>query len=135
MIGRRLIVAAAFAIAVTGGIAVAQGQDERVFTFRSGSGGNCPLLDWHLVVEPDHSVNGMIGWNNDMTIARVTGTLDLQAKTFSLTAKEAGGSRTATIDGKVISSNHLVVNIKAQAPLTDCQNVDVWAFKKQDAGE
>ena len=133
MIGCRLTAAAVFAIAVTGGIAVAQGQGERVFAFRSGAGGNCPLLDWLLVVEPDHGVNGMIGWNNDTMIARLIGTLDLEAKTFSLTAKEAGGKRTATIDGKVTSPNHLVVNIKA--PLGNCQNVDVWAFKRQDAGE
>jgi hypothetical protein len=132
MIGRRVIAAAAFAIAVTGGIAAAQGQGERVFTFRSGATGKCPLLDWHLVVEPDHDVFGMVAWNNDMEIMRVTGKLDLHARTFSLAAAEVGGTRTATIDGSVISPDHIVVNIKANGQ--ECQNMHIWSFKKQSGG-
>jgi hypothetical protein len=123
----RLTTAAAIAIAIVGGTAAAQqSQEPRIFTFHANASGGCPDLDWHVVLAPDDTVTGMIGWQNMQQLVRVTGKLDRAKKTFSLTGKEAGGNRTATIDGQVISPNHLVARIKA--PGVDCPNVEVWGM-------
>jgi hypothetical protein len=147
----RLATAAAIAIAIVGGTAAAQqSQEPRIFTFHANASGSCPDLDWHVVLAPDDTVTGMIGWQNMQMLVRVTGKLDRAKKTFSLTGKEAGGNLTATIDGQVISPNHLVAHIKApeanvahiKAPEAnvDCPKVEVWGMtptqiKTQGAGK
>ena len=109
---------------------VSQAPQERVFSFRSNATfSGCPSLDWHVVVQPDYTVSGMVGWQNMQVIARVSGTMDPQSKTYQLTAKEANGKRTATINGTIIAPDHITANIKG--PGIDCQGLDVWAYTPQ----
>jgi hypothetical protein len=129
MIGYRLATAAAIAIAIAGATATAQrSQEPRIFTFHANASGGCPDLDWHVVLAPDDTLTGMIGWQNMQQLVRVTGKLDRAKKTFSLTGKEQGGDLTATIDGQVISPNHLIANIKAPGANVDCPKVEVWGM-------
>jgi hypothetical protein len=110
--------------------AVPQAPQERVFSFRSNATfSGCPSLDWHVVVQPDYTVSGMVGWQNMQVVARVSGTMDAQSKTYQLTAKEVNGKRTATINGTIISPDHITANIKG--PGVDCQGLDVWAYTPQ----
>ena len=106
--------------------AMAQAPQERVFSFHSNAGSGCPSLDWHVVVQPDYTVAGMVGWQNMQLIARVSGSMDPQSKTYQLTAKEANGKRTATISGTIIASDHITANIKG--PGIDCQGLDIWSY-------
>ena len=132
MIGLRFASAAAIAIAIMGGSAVAQAPEERVFSFHSNATSSCPGLDWHLVVAPNYTVSGMVGWQNMQMIARVTGTMNPQNKTFQLSAKEQGGNRTATITGNVIEPGHINASIKG--PGVNCQNLDIWAWTPSQKG-
>ncbi len=140
MIGCRLAAAAVMAIAVSGCTTAAQspqaaqGPQERVFSFHSNaSSASCPELDWHIVVKPDYSVTGMIGWQNMEMVARVSGTINPQAKTYQLTAREAGGSnRTATISGNIISPDQISANVTG--PGVNCQNLLVWAWTPSQKG-
>jgi hypothetical protein len=72
-------------------IAAAQVPQGRVYVLHSGAGGGCPHLDWHILVEPDDDIAGMISWNEMRTIARATGHVDRSNHTFSLVATELGG--------------------------------------------
>lgn len=135
MMGYKLITAAAFAITIMAGTATAQRTEDEVFTFRANANGACPVLDWHLVVAPDNTVTGMIGWQNMQLLVRVTGTVDLDKRTFSLTGKEAGGNRTATIEGEIISRNQLLVHIKAPEANIDCPDVKVWGKTVHDLAD
>jgi hypothetical protein len=129
MIGCRLAAASVIAIAIMGGTAAAQqSQEPRIFTFEANASGGCPDLDWHVVLAPDDTLTGMIGWQHMQELVRVTGKFDRAKKTFSLTGKEQGGNRTVTVDGQVISPNHLIAHIKAPAANVDCPNVEVWGM-------
>ena len=110
--------------------AAVQAPQERVFSFHSNATfSGCPSLDWHVVVQPDYTVSGMVGWQNMQVVARVSGTMDPQSKTYQLTAKEANGKRTATITGTIISPDHITANIKGSG--VDCQGLDIWAYTPQ----
>ena len=110
--------------------AVSQAPQERVFTFHSNASfSGCPSLDWHVVVQPDYTVSGMVGWQNMQLMAHVTGTMDAQSRTYQLTAKQVGSNRTATINGTIISPDHITANIKG--PGIDCQGLDIWAYTPQ----
>ena len=99
---------AMLALLAATGVASAQGTPSynlppgRLYAFHSGAGGGCPGLDWHIVVEPNNDLAGVIAWNNMQSLARVTGNVDRQTGAFTLTAREQGGQgRTATATGKV----------------------------------
>src|SRR5438309_2241879 len=78
----------------------AQVPEGRIYTLHSKAEGACPSLDWHIVVEPNGVLAGMIAWDDMKTLARATGTIDQENHTFSMLTKEMGGqTRTATIDG------------------------------------
>jgi hypothetical protein len=66
-------------------------------TFPSGT---CPGLDWHFVVNEDNTVDGTVMWDRMRHIATFEGQVNPD-RTFSLQAKEVGGTRTATITGNV----------------------------------
>jgi hypothetical protein len=130
MIGCRLAAATVVAIAIMGGSTAAQqSQEDRIFTFHANATrSGCPDLDWHLVLAPDNTVTGMIGWQHMQLLVRVTGKFDPASRTFSLIGKEAGGNRTATIEGEAISRNHLIARIKAPEANVDCPRVEVWGM-------
>ncbi len=123
----KLIAAAAITVGVSCGFASAQSMPEgRIYTFHSGSQGNCPGLDWHVVAN-DSKLDGIIAWDNMKAMAHATGTVNAQAKTFEMTAKEVGGQgRTATITGSITSAGWLEANING--PDVKCQKVTVRWF-------
>jgi hypothetical protein len=71
----------------------------------------------------------MFSWNKMQSMAHGTGSVNTQAKTFHMTAKEVGGQgRTAEITGRVRPEDgFLVANIKG--PGVNCQNITVPWFQ------
>jgi hypothetical protein len=125
----KLLATAAVGIAATCGLAAAQGLPEgRVYTFHSRAQGGCPALDWHVVVGANNSLDGMIAWNDMKQMARATGSVNMQSRSFQMNAKEVGGQgRTATVSGTVRQDGYLVANVKG--PNVSCQNITVPWFQ------
>jgi hypothetical protein len=99
----------------------------RVYVFHSTAQSSCPALDWHVVLDSGTALDGIIAWNNMQSMARASGTLNPQARTFQMTAKEVGGrGRTATISGTVGQNGYLTANISG--PAVNCQGIQVSWF-------
>ena len=99
----------------------------RTYVFHSDARGACPELDWHIIVGTNDALSGLISWDNQQHIARATGTLNRQAKTFFITAREVSGQgRTANVSGTVRQDGWLVANI--QGPNVSCQGINVPWF-------
>jgi hypothetical protein len=89
------------AFAASTNVTTAQVPEGRIYALHSKAEGACPSLDWHIVVEPNGVLAGMIARDDMQTMARATGTINQENRTFSMIAKEIGGqTRTATIDGQ-----------------------------------
>ena len=116
MMLHKTMIAAGLAIAATCGVASAQALPAgRVYTFHSTPQGSCPALDWHVVVQSNGGLSGMIAWNNMQQMARADGTVNMSARTFQMKAVEVGGQgRTADITGTVRQDGWLVANINGQ---------------------
>ena len=128
MVLHKTMIAAGLAIAATCGVAPAQTLPAgRVYTFHSTPQGSCPALDWHVVVQSNGDLSGMIAWNNMQSMARATGTVNMANRTFSMNAVEVGGQgRTATVTGTVRQDGWLVANING--PGVACKGVTVpWS--------
>jgi hypothetical protein len=67
-------------------------------------------------------------------MAHATGTINMQGRTFRMTAKEVGGQgRTATVDGTIRQDGWLVANIKA--PKVTCTRITVpWFTPPSNTG-
>ncbi len=130
----KIIVTGAIVIAATCGVASAQDMPEgRVYTFHSRAQAGCPALDWHVVVGANGALEGMIAWNDMKQMARATGTVNMPARTFQMTAKEVGGQgRTATVTGTVRQDGWLVANVKG--PNISCQGINVPWFTPPPMG-
>jgi hypothetical protein len=98
------------------------------YSFHSAPQGSCPALDWHVAVGQNGALSGMIAWDNMKSMAHAEGTVNQQARTFQMTAKEVGGQgRTANISGTVRNDGYLVATI--EGPNVKCQGVTVPWFK------
>jgi hypothetical protein len=124
---RRLIALGAAVSAVLLGAASPQMPEGRIYVLHSKAAGGCPSLDWHIVVEANDILAGMISWDNMQTMARATGKVNRRTNTFSMTAVEMGGqARTAKIAGKIEGNGMLVASI--EGPNVSCYSVIVRAF-------
>ena len=113
--------------------AVQQLPPGRVYVFHSTAQSSCPALDWHVVLTPDGTLDGIIAWNNMQSLAHASGSLNAQSRTFQMSAKEVGGrGRTANIDGTVRQDGYLVANISG--PAVNCQGITVGWFVPPPAG-
>jgi hypothetical protein len=66
----------------------------------------------------------MISWDNMKTMARATGRVDRQTRTFYIVAVEVGGSaRRATLRGQVGDDGTIVADVKG--PNLVCKSVAV----------
>ena len=133
-IGRGLTIGA-LALTASFGVASAQGIPEgRVYTFHSSARASCPALDWHVVVGPNNTLDGMISWDSMKAMAHAAGTINPAARTFSMQAHEVGGQgRTATVDGTVRQDGYLVASIKG--PNVACTGIQVpWFTPSPAAG-
>src|SRR5579871_3983449 len=54
----------------------------RIYVLHSAATGACPSLDWHIVVERNDVLAGMVAWDNMRTMARATGRVDRKNGTF-----------------------------------------------------
>ena len=135
MMLHKTMIAAGLAIAATCGVASAQTLPAgRVYTFHSTPQGSCPALDWHVVVQSNGDLSGMIAWNNMQSMARATGTVNMANRTFSMNAVEVGGQgRTATVTGTVRQDGWLVANING--PNVACTGVNIpWSVAPPAGG-
>ncbi|HSZ88806.1 MAG TPA: hypothetical protein VK822_05460 [Acetobacteraceae bacterium] len=129
MFSMKLIAASALAVAATCGVASAQTVPEgRVFVFHSKPTGTCPALDWHIVVGANNTLEGMIGWDDMKSMAKVTGSIGAN-RTFKMAGTRVSGGPGqggATIDGQVRQDGWMVANI--HGPRVDCQGIQVPWF-------
>jgi hypothetical protein len=134
MTGTKSALAGVLVLAATLGVASAQAPEGRLYAFRSKAMAGCPALDWHVTVDGTGAANGMISWNNMKSMAHATGSVNMSAKTFSMTAKEVGGqNQTATITGQVRSDGWLVADVKG--PNVSCTGIVVpWYTAPAGAG-
>lgn len=124
----RLIAATSAALGLWLGMAVAQVPQGRIYVLHSPAAGACPSLDWHIVVEPNDILAGLIAWDDMKTMARATGKVDRPTHTFTMTAVEMGGQgRTATVDGKVEKNGTIIANING--PNVTCKSVTVRTYR------
>jgi hypothetical protein len=63
----------------------------RIYVLHSSAIGACPSLDWHIVVERNDVLAGMVAWDNMRTMARATGSVNRKDGTFRMTVVELGG--------------------------------------------
>jgi hypothetical protein len=114
--------------------AIQQLPPGRVYVFHSTAQSSCPALDWHVVLDANGALDGMIAWNNMQSMAHATGSVNAQTRTFQMTAQEVGGQhRTATVNGTVRQDGYLVANISG--PNVSCQGVTVpWFTQPPQSG-
>ncbi len=130
-VGRLIAVTSAFGVWL--GAAVAQVPEGRIYVLHSTAAGACPSLDWHIVVEPNDILAGLIAWDNMRTMARATGRVDRENHTFTMTAVEMGGqNRTATVDGKVDENGTIIANING--PNVTCRSVTIRTYRVPSDG-
>jgi hypothetical protein len=99
----------------------------RVYSLRSEALGGCPRMDWHIVVEANDILAGMISLDNLKTMGRATGTVDRRSNTFSMTVVEMGGrDRRVRVTGRIAESGMLIANI--EGPNVSCYSVVVRAL-------
>jgi hypothetical protein len=132
----------AITLAAVGALALMAGNDAvhaqtipegRLYSFHSTAQAGCPALDWHVVLGANNTLDGMIAWDSMKAMARATGSLNVQARTFQMTAKEIGGqNRTATVDGTVRQDGWLVANVKG--PNVTCTGISVPWFAPTTGG-
>jgi hypothetical protein len=131
----RSLAAGVLALASASGVASAQGLPVgRIYTFHSEAHAGCPALDWHVVAGTNGTLSGMIAWDDMKAMAQATGDMNMQTRTFQMTAREVGGEgRTATVDGTVRQDGWLVANIKG--PNINCQSITVpWFVPPPSSG-
>ena len=123
----RLIALAVLALGVWSHVAVAQVPTGRIYVLHSQASDGCPPLDWHVVVDANDVMGGMIAWDGMQTMARATGRVDRKNHTFAMTAIELEGQRrTATVDGKIEDTGTVIANIKG--PNVTCRSVVIRPF-------
>jgi hypothetical protein len=87
-----------------------------------------------MVLQSGGALSGLIAWNNMQSVARVSGSVNLQTRAFQATATEVGGrGRTATITGNV-DTNTGALTADIQGPNVNCQGVRVPWFSPYQGG-
>jgi len=123
---RMLYAIAASALACSSASTQAKAQQSpdtltgRVYSFHSLPSGGCPSLDWHVVLESDNRLSGLIATGDK--VFRVSGTVGPD-RNFHLNGNEVGGTgRTATVDGQVGYDGWLVADITNMTGPSPCAN-------------
>ena len=128
-------------LAMTALSGIASGQQQqielppgRVYTFHSSPGSGCPGVDWHVVVQANNVLAGVVAWNDMQSLARVNGSLDRGTGAFEMTAQEVGGQgRTAKVSGKVDpGTGWLTADV--EGPNVSCRSIQVPWFSPQRKG-
>lgn len=123
----RLVAMGAPLLIILAGAASPLPPEGRIYALHSQAVGDCPSLDWYMVVEANDIIAGMIAWNDMKTMVRATGRVNRQSNTFSMKATEIGGqARIATVDGQINDNGTVTANIKG--PKVTCKSVIIGAF-------
>jgi hypothetical protein len=132
MTGSRLITISVLVASMS--MAFAQVPKGQVYVLHSRAAGGCPALDWHILVEANGILAGMISWNGMKTMARATGSVNKQHHTFTMIATEMGGeARRARIDGRLRDDGWIVANI--EGPNVTCKAVIVPIYADPPAAK
>lgn len=82
-------------------------SQDALYDTKTEARGGCPAMDWHVMVHPDKSVNGIVSWDGARHMAHLTGTMDNMGA-FKANAVESGTSKsypvTGTIDGATLNA-------------------------------
>jgi hypothetical protein len=97
----------------------------RVYSMDTPAVGDCPSLDWHIVVGKNNTLTGMIGANDMQTVFRVTGSYNAE-KAFHLTGTEVGGTRTAAINGQIQNDGQMAASLGGLPVGSACQGKTVY---------
>ncbi len=120
----RVLTHVGVAFYVLAGLAVARVPEGRIFVLHSEPIGECPSLDWHIVVEANGVLAGMIAWDNMKSMARATGRIDDEGGTFTMTAVEVGGqARRLAVNGRIDKRGWIIANL--EGPHVACTAVIV----------
>ena len=126
--GKLTSTAAVLAAAMS--VALAEVPEGRIYVLHSGAIGACPSLDWHIVLEPNGILAGMISWNGMKTLARVTGTVNQRSRTFTMVAKEMEGqARNAKVKGQIREDGLIIAHI--EGPRGTCDAVIAPSYGNQ----
>jgi hypothetical protein len=99
----------------------------QIFAFHSQPAGDCPELDWYLVVRENGKLLGVVAWNDMSSVARLSGTIDAK-KSFHMDATAIGVTgRTVAVDGHFGRDGWITANIKGAD--IDCKNIRVPLFR------
>jgi hypothetical protein len=72
-----------------------------VLSFHSEGSGECPNLDWYLVVGANKQLTGLIAWDDMKNVARVSGSFAEDGK-FHLALQPVDGSASkGSVDGQL----------------------------------
>jgi hypothetical protein len=120
----------AFAQATAGQSAGSWGQSGTTYALHSNAASGCPALDWHLVVQSDGTLSGVVGVNDMQTMFRVHGTYS--GANFHLDGQEVGGSRTAAVNGQLQEGN-IALSIGGLPVDSACQGKTVYIKRREAA--
>jgi hypothetical protein len=125
----RTVAVAALASLLMASVAPASSQTPgAVYVFHSDEVGDCPSLEWSIVVGGNSTLSGIIAWNSMKKMARVFGTVAAD-KSFHMDATDvSGGGKTVAIDGRLMENGWLTAAIKG--PGLDCQNIKVPMYRQ-----
>ena len=126
---RMLAAIAASALACSDALTVAMAQQSpdilppgRMYAFHSRPSDGCPSLDWHMVLQSDNHLSGLIATDDMSKVFRVSGTLG-RNRAFHLNGEEIGGAgRTGTVDGQVRSDGWMVADISNMSGPSPCND-------------
>jgi hypothetical protein len=118
----------AFAQQPTGQAGGNWGQAGTTYALHSNAASGCPALDWHLVVQNDGSIGGMVGVNDMKTMFRVHGTYS--GANFHLDGQEVGGTRTAAVNGQ-LQDQRIAISIGGLPVDSACQGKTVYIKRRE----
>jgi hypothetical protein len=113
---------------VVSSVVYARVPEGRIYVLHSQAAGACPPLDWHILVETNGVLAGMISWNGMKTMARATGAVNRQAHTFAMAAKELGGqARIIKVAGQIQDNGTIIAKIQGVNVSCDAVVVPIYA--------
>ena len=119
--GLMLAGAATLGVAALLAVAPARAQmpaNDTLYDTHATAGGACNGMDWHVIVHPDKTINGVVGWDGFRHIAHLSGTVGADGS-FKANAVEPGSNKTDTVSG-TLQANDLKASINGTG--TPCDN-------------
>jgi hypothetical protein len=107
------------------------GEPGTTYALHSNAAGDCPAMDWHLVVMNDGSIHGIVGLNDMKTLFEVAGTYT--GATFHLDGHELGGTRSGAVNGQLQSEGRIALTLGGLPIGAACQGKTVYITRKVPA--